>query len=109
MTNRTYRYYRGTPLYPFGFGLSYADMRLSDLSADYRTASVTVTNLSNFAAEEVVELYIKDELSSDVPVNPVLCGFTRVRLEAKESRRINLAMDSLMKEQKNLQEKNALQ
>ena len=93
MTNRTYRYYRGTPLYPFGFGLSYADMRLSDLSADYRTASVTVTNLSNFAAEEVVELYIKDELSSDVPVNPVLCGFSRVSLEAKESRRIDLAID----------------
>ncbi len=93
MTNRTYRYYRGTPLYPFGFGLSYADMRLSDLSADYRTASVTVTNLSNFAAEEVVELYTKDELSSDVPVNPVLCGFSRVSLEAKESRRIDLAID----------------
>ena len=46
MTNRTYRYYTGRPLYPFGFGLSYADMALEELTADRERAEVTVVNRS---------------------------------------------------------------
>ena len=82
MKNRTYRYYTGTPLYPFGYGLSYAKMQLSELSADRDVACVTITNPSELAADEVIELYIKDTLSPDAPVNPILCGFARVHLEA---------------------------
>ena len=94
MRNRTYRHYSGEPLYPFGFGLSYARMALSDLSADRETACVTVENRSAFAAEEVVQLYLKDECSADAPRNPVLCGFARLRLEPGERRKLTLPLDS---------------
>ena len=81
MKDRTYRYYTGTPLYPFGYGLSYADMELSELSADRDCACVTITNNSDISADEVIELYIRDNKSQDAPVNPVLCGFARVHLD----------------------------
>ena len=81
MKDRTYRYYTGAPLYPFGYGLSYADMTLSALSAGRKNACVTVSNRSDFAADEVVELYIRDNVSPDAPVNPILCGFARVHLD----------------------------
>ncbi len=93
MRNRTYRYYAGEPLYPFGYGLSYADMSLGDLHAERTAAEVTVTNNSPFAADEVVQLYLKDEESPDAPANPVLCGFRRLRLEAGESRRLRIPID----------------
>ncbi len=80
MKNRTYRYYTGTPLYPFGYGLSYADMEVTSLSADRKEALVTVVNHSDFAAEEVLELYLKDNKSPDAPFHPILCGFKRIRL-----------------------------
>jgi beta-glucosidase len=93
MRNRTYRYYTGTPLYPFGYGLSYARMELEELTADRERAEVSVCNRSDFPAEEVVELYLKDELSPDAAVNPVLCGFLRVRLEPGERRRVSVPLD----------------
>ena len=67
MRNRTYKYYAGTPLYPFGYGLSYADMALRDLCADQTAARVTVENRSAFSAEQVVELYLRDAGSPDAP------------------------------------------
>ena len=90
MKDRTYRYYTGMPLYPFGYGLSYADMQLSELSADRDCACVTVSNRSDFAADEVVELYIRDNESPDAAVNPVLCGFARVSLDPGESKAIRI-------------------
>ncbi len=93
MRNRTYRYYTGTPLYPFGYGLSYARMELEELTADRERAEVSVCSRSDFPAEEVVELYLKDELSPDAAANPVLCGFLRVRLEAGERRRVSVPLD----------------
>ena len=93
MAGRTYRYYTGTPLYPFGYGLSYADMELSDLSATRERAKLTVQNKSAFAAQEVVQLYIRDEGSADAPTNPVLCGFLRLRLEAGETRLVSVPID----------------
>ena len=93
MAGRTYRYYTGAPLYPFGYGLSYARMDLSDLSANREHAKLTVHNTSRFAAGEVVELYIRDEDSPDAPTNPVLCGFMRLRLEAGEQRLVRIPID----------------
>ncbi len=93
MRNRTYRYYTGTPLYPFGYGLSYARMELEELTADRERAEVSVCTRSDFPAEEVVELYLRDELSPDAAVNPVLCGFLRVRLEPGERRRVSVPLD----------------
>ncbi len=93
MRNRTYKYYGGEPLYPFGYGLSYADLVLSDLKAEREKAVVTVTNKSPFPAEEVVEIYVRDDDSSDAPAHPVLAGFERIRLKAGESRSLSLALD----------------
>ena len=90
MNNRTYRYYQGTPLYPFGFGLSYADISLEALSADRSAAEVTVVNHSGFSADEVIQLYIRDRDSADVPLNPVLCGFARVSLAPGERRAVRV-------------------
>ena len=63
-------------------------MELSTLTADRKEACVTVTNHSEIAADEVIELYLKDNLSPDAPVNPVLCGFARVRLAPGEQREV---------------------
>ena len=93
MAGRTYRYYTGAPLYPFGYGLSYADMELSELSATRERAKLTVQNKSAFAAGEVVQLYIRDEGSADAPTNPVLCGFLRLRLEPEETRLVSVPID----------------
>ena len=92
MKNRTYRYYAGEPLYPFGYGLTYGDVQLTNLSADRNSASVTLENRGR-ATEEVLQLYIHDDASSDAPTNPILCGFLRVKLEAGETQEISVPID----------------
>ena len=92
MTNRTYRYYTGTPLYPFGYGLTYGDVEVTGLTADRSTATVTLQN-KGCATEDVVQLYIRDNGSSDAPTNPILCGFRRVALQAGETRTVELSID----------------
>lgn len=93
MTNRTYRYYTGTPLYPFGYGLTYGNVAATAVSANREAATVTVENRGSRATEEVVQLYIKDNASSDAPTNPILCGFKRVCLEAGESKTVEVDID----------------
>lgn len=92
MENRTYRYYTGTPLYPFGYGLSYGEVQLSGLSVRGSSAVVTVKNTGR-ATEEVVQLYIKDEASPFAPANPILCGFKRVSLAAGEEKELEIPID----------------
>ena len=86
MQNRTYRYYAGEPLYPFGYGLSYGKLELLLEKAERGGATVRVRNGSGRAIEEVVELYLKDVRSPLAPPNPILCGFQRIRLEAGEEK-----------------------
>lgn len=93
MENRTYRYYQGTPLYPFGFGLSYGQCRILDLQADGRTAVVSVKNEGSSDTEDVIELYMHDESSPFAPPNPVLCGFQRICLKAGEQQVFRLSID----------------
>ena len=85
MRNRTYRYYEGEALYPFGFGLSYGTFAYADASFEEGTLQVTVTNLCTRAAEEVVQVYVKDWDSPDAVRNHSLCAFTRVALDAGET------------------------
>ena len=93
MRGRTYRYYQGKPLYPFGYGLSYAKCAVTSLSADGEKASVRVRNESSRDTDEVIELYIRDEDSPDAPPNPVLCGFRRIHLSAGEEVEFSVAID----------------
>lgn len=91
MDNRTYRYYRGEPLYPFGFGLSYTSFRYSNLQAvssvkkgEDISISVKVENTGKRAGDEVAQLYISHN-GTDVKV-PIrsLKGFQRIHLKAGE-------------------------
>ncbi len=94
MKNRTYRYYEGEPLYPFGYGLSYADIRLvgASVSQDGSTMTATVRNRSDFDASEVVQVYVKDVSNPFAPLNPVLCGFEKVHLAAGEEKNVTLQL-----------------
>ena len=94
MKNRTYRYYTGQPLYPFGYGLTYGDVVVTGVTADRNTAAVTVESRGSRATEDVIQLYIKDQESSHAPVNPVLCGFQRVSLEPGEQKTVEVAINS---------------
>ena len=92
MKNRTYRYYEGEALYPFGYGLTYGDVMITELSANRESAYVVVENRGR-ATEEVIQLYIHDEGSADAPCNPILCGFQRIALEAGESKQVFIPID----------------
>ena len=95
MDNRTYRYYRGEALYPFGYGLGYADIHLdvAKLSGDGESVAARLTNRSGIAGAEVVQVYVRDEQSPFAPRNPVLCGFERVALAPGETREVRIALD----------------
>jgi beta-glucosidase len=96
MKGRTYRYFEGEPLWPFGYGLSYTSFGYSDLTVpemginagDLLNASVTVTNSGKMAGDEVVQLYLK---FPDVPGAPLraLRGFRRIHLEPGASQKVD--------------------
>ncbi len=130
MKGRTYRYFEGTPLYPFGYGLTYGDVvvdavecngtlievdsqnRMPEREAVSDKWKVTrqreipwadtseklmikakITNRSDTATEEVLQIYIKNLDSEYAPPNGKLCGFARVFLLGKESRWVTLEAD----------------
>jgi beta-glucosidase len=100
MRNRTYRYFNGPVLYPFGYGLSYTTFAYSDpqlAASEIRagapaTASVAVRNTGKMAGEEVVELYVAAPGDSGVE-HPSLAGFTRAQLAPGESKRVSIDID----------------
>ncbi len=99
MTSRTYRYFTGTPLYPFGYGLSYTTFAYSDLEVPPAVAAggevsvkVNVTNTGKMAGDEVVQLYLTDEKASTPRPLRQLEGFTRITLEPGESRRVEFIL-----------------
>ncbi len=94
MKGRTYRYMTSEPLYPFGYGLSYGNVVVKD--AKYNedmTLTVTLSNESDVATQDVVQAYIKDMKSAHATVAAKLCAFERVCLEAGETKQVTLAMD----------------
>lgn len=100
MKNRTYRYMEDEALYPFGYGLTYSKVEVSNLqisSYDNQnekvTLSVDVKNVGNYDTEEVVQCYIKDLESKYAVLNHKLCGFKRVALKCGESKNIAMTID----------------
>ena len=84
MKNRTYRFAQDNVLYPFGFGLTYGNVKCTSVSFESGTARVTAENSGSRASEDVIQLYLKDTSEYAVP-NVSLCGFKRVSLAAGES------------------------
>jgi beta-glucosidase len=99
MTNRTYRYFTGEPLYPFGYGLSYSTFHYDQLkvpAASQRgrkvSVSVRVTNTSKMNGEEVVQLYISHENKMIKAPLKAMKGFRRITLKAGESKMITFQL-----------------
>jgi beta-glucosidase len=102
MQGRTYRFFKDEPLYPFGFGLSYSNFKYDGLklsakqigSGESVKVSVNVTNSSNRAGDEVVQLYIKD-VQASVPVSiRSLAGVKRISLKAGEKQTVTFTISS---------------
>jgi beta-glucosidase len=95
MKGRTYRYFEGKPLYPFGYGLSYTTFSYSRLTllksaikaGDPLTAEVTVTNTGKREGDEVAQLYLSFPHVAGAPLL-ALRGFKRVHLKAGESQTV---------------------
>ena len=92
MKNRTYRYTAKEALYPFGFGLTYADFEYSDAEIVDQKICVTVKNVGKMQASEVTEVYVKRPDSPFDARNASLCGFVRTELSPGESKRISVAI-----------------
>jgi beta-glucosidase len=94
MSNRTYRYFKGYPLYPFGFGLSYASFSYKNLRltkseiqpGESTSISIEVTNTGKVKGEEVVQLYIKAD--KDNKAIKTLKGFKRITLNSAETKKV---------------------
>jgi len=99
MKGRTYRYFTGTPLYPFGYGLSYSTFTYAGLTLPSATiaagsplvAEVTVTNTSARPGDEVAQLYLTFPSVPGAPIR-ALRGFQRVHLEAGQSQKLHFAL-----------------
>lgn len=95
----TYMYHRGTPLWPFGFGMSYTAFEYSDFTLDSDTlekdgavtATATVTNTGDRAGAEVVQLYARCRSDFERPALQ-LVGFARVELEPGESKTVAMTV-----------------
>jgi beta-glucosidase len=100
MEGRTYRYFRGKPLFPFGYGLSYTTFELENLRLEcfevpvggWVNVSADVTNTGNRVGDEVVQLYVNHpEATVPRPIKE-LKDFRRVRLEPGESKTVTFGL-----------------
>ena len=99
MKGRTYRYFEGEPLYPFGYGLSYTTFEYGNLEmpekvkeGDAIEVKVSVKNTGDREGEEVVQLYITDEKASTPRPLRELRRFERINLEPGESRNVEFTL-----------------
>ena len=94
MANRTYRYFTGKPLYPFGYGLSYTDYSVTKADEAGNEIRAEVTNNGSYAGDALVQVYVACD-SPCAPLHPRLCGFGKVSLQAGETKSVSIRLDSL--------------
>ena len=102
MKGRTYRFLEKAPLYPFGYGLTYADTEITDLKAepvDYHALpengikiEAVMTNRSAIVVEEVVQIYVHIKDSANEVPNPRLAAFQRVTLKPGKEQSVELTI-----------------
>ena len=99
MAGRTYRYFKGEPLYPFGYGLSYTSFAYANASVSNAkvrangavTVSADVTNTGPMDGDEVAELYLTHPGAEGAPIR-ALAGFQRLHLKRHETQRVSFTL-----------------
>lgn len=96
ITKRTYKYYEGDVLYPFGYGLSYSSFRYSNLNVadngETLEVSFTLKNVGKMEGDEVAQVYVRlPEYEGKAPIKE-LRGFKRVHLKKGESREVTIPL-----------------
>jgi beta-glucosidase len=96
---RTYQYFKGEPLYPFGYGLSYTTFRYDNLRLSAPVLkhaiqiSIDVTNIGDRVGDEVVQLYISHEGSKVIRPIKELKGFSRITLRPNETKAVTFQIE----------------
>lgn len=95
MKDRTYRFYTGEVLYPFGYGLTYGDCKTEKVSVRMEKEeevifTAEITNYKNTPTDDVFQVYVKDMDTPFAVLNPSLAAFKRVHLEAGETKVVEL-------------------
>ncbi|MFH6993386.1 glycoside hydrolase family 3 C-terminal domain-containing protein [Flavobacterium sp. FlaQc-48] len=101
MDNKTYRYFKGSPLYGFGYGLSYTSFKYDQLNISSKikrneniSVSVRITNTGKTEGEEVAQLYVINQNSAVKAPIKTLKGFERLNLKSGESKTITFNLSS---------------
>ncbi len=104
MENRTYRYMEEEAQYPFGFGLTYGKVEVTDaeiikvsekldeFGLPEVSVKVTLTNQGAYDTDDVVQIYVKNTDSAYAVKNPALCAFRRIHVKAGESAETELVI-----------------
>ncbi len=93
MKGRTYRYFEGDVLYPFGYGLSYTTYTYGNAAYRDGRVEVDVTNTGTMDGDEITFVFAHIQ-SHDSPPNPSLAGFARTHLERGETKRVTVKLSS---------------
>ncbi len=89
MQNRTYRYFRGKPLFPFGYGLSYTTFEVGKPEYIYNKVRVSITNTGQRDGDEVLQVYLRRPADKNGPLK-TLRAYQRVSLKAGETKHVEL-------------------
>jgi beta-glucosidase len=93
MENRTYKYFKGEPLFAFGHGLSYTDFSYSEAKVEDQQLIINIENTGNHHGEEVVQVYVRQANSIYPKPFKELMGFKRISLEAGEKSELSILLD----------------